>query len=74
MQFVDPNYAYPAITFSVLALVLQILSMSYLTILIFAGAKLAAYFSGRYKITAACVSAVGILFCGFGLKLASSTL
>lgn len=74
VQFVDPNYAYPALTFSILALVLQILSMSYLTVLIFAGAKLAAYFNYRYKITAACVGAVGILFCGFGLKLASSTL
>ena len=74
VQFVDPAYPYPAITFTVLAIVLQIISMSYLTILIFSGAKLATYFSHRYKFTACCVAAVGLLFCGFGLKLATSTL
>ncbi|NNH27769.1 leucine efflux protein LeuE [Acinetobacter terrestris] len=74
VQFVDPAYPYPAITFTALALVLQIISMSYLTVLIFSGAKLATYFTQRYKVTASCVAAVGILFCGFGLKLATSTL
>lgn len=74
VQFVDPKYPYPAITFSTLAVILQIISMSYLTLLIFSGAKLASYFSSRYKLTAACVASVGLLFCGFGLKLATSTL
>lgn len=74
VQFVDPAYPYPAITFTTLAIVLQIISMSYLTILIFSGAKLATYFSHRYKFTACCVTAVGLLFCGFGLKLATSTM
>ena len=74
VQFVDPDYPYPAITFAALALVLQIISMSYLTVLIFSGAKLATYFTHRYKVTATCVAAVGVLFCGFGLKLATSTL
>lgn len=74
VQFVDPAYPYPAITFTVLAIVLQIISMSYLTILIFSGAKLATYFGHRYKFTACCVAAVGLLFCGFGLKLATSTM
>lgn len=74
VQFVDPAYPYPAITFTALAIVLQIISMSYLTLLIFSGAKLATYFSHRYKFTACCVASVGLLFCGFGLKLATSTL
>jgi leucine efflux protein len=74
VQFVDPDYPYPAITFTALALVLQIISMSYLTVLIFSGAKLATYFTHRYKVTATCVAAVGVLFCGFGLKLVTSTL
>lgn len=74
VQFVDPNYPYPAISFTALALVLQIISMSYLTLLIFSGAKLATYFSHRYKFTACCVATVGLLFCGFGLKLATSTM
>jgi Putative threonine efflux protein len=56
VQFVDPAYPYPAITFTALAIVLQIISMSYLTILIFSGAKLATYFSHRYKFTACCVA------------------
>ncbi len=74
VQFVDPAYPYPAITFTALAVILQIISMSYLTVLIFSGAKLASYFTSRYKVTASCVAAVGLLFCGFGLKLATSTL
>ena len=74
VQFVDPHYAYPALTFSLLAIVLQIISMSYLSILIFSGVKLAAYFNQKYKITATAVAAVGILFCAFGVKLATSTL
>lgn len=74
VQFVDPDYPYPAITFTALAVILQIISMSYLTVLIFSGAKLASYFTSRYKITASCVAAVGLLFCGFGIKLATSTL
>ena len=74
VQFVDPTYAYPALTFTALAVVLQIISMSYLTVLIFSGVKLARYFGQHYKVTAVSVLAVGILFCGFGLKLASSTL
>ena len=74
VQFVDPTYSYPAITFTALAIILQIISMSYLTVLIFSGAKLATYFSNRFRLTAICVASVGILFCGFGLKLATSTL
>ena len=74
VQFVDPNYPYPAISFAVLSVILQIMSMGYLTILIFSGVKLARYFSQHYKVTALCVLAVGLLFCGFGLKLATSTL
>lgn len=74
VQFVDPAYPYPALTFAALAVVLQIISMSYLTVLIFSGAKLASFFTHRYKLTACCVAAVGLLFCGFGLKLATSTL
>ncbi len=74
VQFVDPTYPYPAISFAVLSVILQIMSMSYLTILIFSGIKLASFFNYRYKVAATCVAAVGILFCAFGLKLASATL
>ncbi len=74
VQFVDPAYPYPALTFTLLALVLQMISMTYLSILIFSGASLAQFFVHRYRLTALCVATVALLFCGFGIKLASSSL
>ena len=74
VQFVDPHYAYPAISFAGLSIILQAISMGYLTILIFSGIKLANFFNTRFKITAIAVACVGLLFCGFGLKLATSTM
>ncbi|WP_436912760.1 leucine efflux protein LeuE [Acinetobacter schindleri] len=74
VQFVDPSYSYPALTFTILAIILQIISMSYLSILIFSGATLAQFFGHRYRLTSLCVASVAVLFCGFGLKLAASTL
>lgn len=74
VQFVDPDYPYPALSFAALSVILQIISMSYLTILIFSGVKLATFFNTRYKIAAGCVACVGLLFCAFGIKLAVSTI
>lgn len=74
VQFVEPNYAYPALSFLVLALIVQIVSFSYLTALIFSGIKLASFFRHNYKIAATGICLVGILFFGFGLRLATSTL
>ncbi|EPF80466.1 leucine export protein LeuE [Acinetobacter gyllenbergii] len=74
VQFVEPDYAYPALSFLVLALIVQIVSFSYLTALIFSGIKLASFFKHNYKIAATGICVVGILFFGFGLRLATSTL
>lgn len=74
IQFVDPAYEYPAISFTILATILQILSMSYLTLLIFSGIKLAHYFNRYYKVAASGIGIVGISFCIFGFKLATSSL
>ncbi|MEG0483440.1 MAG: leucine efflux protein LeuE [Acinetobacter sp.] len=74
VQFVDPKYPYPAISFAVLSVILQAISMAYLTILIFSGIRLANFFNRRYKVAAFSVAYVGLLFCGFGLKLATSTM
>ena len=57
-----------------LSIILQIISMAYLSILIFSGIKLASYFNRQFKVAAVAVATVGLLFCGFGLKLALSTL
>ena len=74
VQFVDPKYPYPAISFAILSVILQFISMAYLTVLIFSGIKLASFFNRRYKVAAIGVACVGLLFCGFGLKLATSTI
>ena len=74
VQFVEPNYPYPALSFTILSIILQILSMAYLTLLIFSGVKVANFFNQRYKLSAIAVATVGLLFCGFGIKLALSTM
>ena len=74
MQFVDPAYAYPALSFTILSVILQCLSMAYLTLLIFSGVKVAHYFNTRYKLSAIAVAFVGVLFGAFGLKLVLSTI
>lgn len=74
VQFVDPKYPHPAISFAILSVILQMISMAYLTALIFSGIKLASFFNRRYKVAATGVACVGLLFCGFGIKLATSTM
>ena len=74
VQFVDPNYAYPAISFTLMSVILQIISMLYLSILIFSGVRFAAFFNQRYRLTSVAVAIVGFAFLGFGIKLAFSTL
>lgn len=74
IQFVDPNYPYPAFTFTVLAIILQTLSMLYLTALIFSGVKIASFFNTRFRVAAVSVAMIGLLFCAFGIKLAFSTM
>ncbi|WP_189042561.1 leucine efflux protein LeuE [Micromonospora sonchi] len=70
IQFVDPTYPWPALSFLLLGLIAQVASALYLTALIFAGTSLAAQFGRRRRLAAGATSAVGALFIGFGLKLA----
>jgi leucine efflux protein len=69
VQFVDPGYAYPALSFVVLGALAQLASFLYLTALIFSGTKLAAAFRRRRRLTAGATSAAGALFLGFAVKL-----
>nr|WP_173166809.1 leucine efflux protein LeuE [Phytohabitans suffuscus] len=71
IQFVDPAYAYPALSFLLLGLIAQLASALYLTLLIFAGTFLAAQFRRRRRLAAGATTAAGTLFLGFGLKLAT---
>ncbi|MBL6274754.1 leucine efflux protein LeuE [Micromonospora fiedleri] len=70
IQFVDPTYPWPALSFLLLGLIAQVTSVLYLTALIFAGTFLAAQFRQRRRLSAGATTAVGALFLGFGVKLA----
>ncbi|MFI7357210.1 leucine efflux protein LeuE [Streptomyces avidinii] len=72
VQFVDPSYAYPALSFLLLGGLLQSGSLLYLTLLIFGGTRLAAAFRRRKRLSAGATSAAGVLFLGFAAKLAVS--
>ncbi|MFH7338058.1 leucine efflux protein LeuE [Streptomyces sp. KHY 26] len=69
VQFVDPAYAYPALSFAVLGAFAQAASVLYLSALIFGGTRLAAAFRRRKRLSATATSAAGALFLGFAVKL-----
>ena len=69
VQFVDPGYAYPALSFVVLGAFAQLASFLYLSALIFGGTRLAAAFRRRRRLAAGATSAAGALFLGFAVKL-----
>ncbi|MFF9337442.1 leucine efflux protein LeuE [Streptomyces albogriseolus] len=73
VQFVDPAYAYPALSFVVLGALAQIASVLYLSALIFAGTRLAAAFRRRRWLSAGATSAAGALFLGFAAKLSTAS-
>ncbi|MFE0425377.1 leucine efflux protein LeuE [Streptomyces sp. NPDC058953] len=72
VQFVDPAYSYPALSFAVLGGLAQIASALYLTLLIFTGTHLAEAFRRRRRLSAGATSAAGALFLGFAVKLSLS--
>ncbi|WP_436992958.1 leucine efflux protein LeuE [Streptomyces sp. enrichment culture] len=71
VQFVDPAYPYPALSFVVLGTLAQVASVLYLSLLIFAGTHLAAAFRTRRRLSATATSAAGALFLGFAAKLST---
>ncbi len=73
VQFVDPGYAYPALSFLLLGTLLQLASFAYLSVLIFGGTRLAAAFRRRKRLSATATSAPGVLFLGFAAKLSLSS-
>ncbi|GAA3593107.1 leucine efflux protein LeuE [Nonomuraea rosea] len=74
IQFVDPAYATPALSFLILGAVIQVFSFLYLTALIFGGTYLAAQFRRHKRLSAGLTSGVGAVFLGFGAKLATTSL
>ena len=74
IQFVDPAYEHPALSFFILGVVLQIISMIYLSALILGGALLAQTFSRQKRLSSLLNGAVGLIFVGFGVRLATASL
>ncbi|GGT59186.1 leucine efflux protein LeuE [Streptomyces purpureus] len=72
VQFVDPAYPHPALSFTLLAGVYQVISVSYVTVLILAGTYLSAQFRRRRRLSAGLTSGAGALFLGFAAKLATT--
>ena len=72
VQFVDPTYAWPALSYLVLGAILQICSMVYLSTLIFVGDRLARAFRERRRLAAAGNGLVGAVMIAFAAKLATS--
>ncbi|WDZ87565.1 leucine efflux protein LeuE [Micromonospora cathayae] len=73
IQFVEPTYPWPALSFLALGLIVQVTSALYLTALIFAGTFLATQFRTRRRLTATATTGVAALFLGFSLKLATAS-
>ena len=74
VQFLDPTYAYPVLSFLLLAAILQVCSLLYLSALIFGGTYLAAQFRRRRRLASGLTAGVGAIFIGFGIRLATASL
>lgn len=73
VQFVDPAYAHPALSFVLLGALANAASALYLSALIFGGTRLAAAFRRRKRLSAGATTAAGALFLGFAVKLTLSS-
>ncbi|SFF44156.1 leucine efflux protein [Actinacidiphila alni] len=69
VQFVDPDYAHPALSFLVLGAWAQLFSITYLSLLIFGGSYLAAAFRRRRRLAAGLSAGAAGVFLGFAAKL-----
>ncbi len=74
VMFVDPGYPYHAVPFLVLGCILQLVSFSYLSMLVFVGTHLVFWFGEHKKLGIIAIAAVGLLFIGFGLRLLTASL
>lgn len=69
VQFVDPAYAHPFLSFFILAIILQILSVSYQSVMVFAGKNLSHKFSQSPRLIIVSMSLTGFIFIGFAINL-----
>lgn len=69
VQFVEPTYPHPLVSFLVLAVILQIISFSYLSVMVFSGKNLSRRFSQSPRLIIASMSLTGLIFIGFAINL-----
>lgn len=69
VQFVEPTYPNPLLSFLILAIILQLISFLYLNVLIVLGEKLATAFAKQRALASVAMVLVGILFIGFAVNL-----
>ncbi|WP_410499199.1 leucine efflux protein LeuE [Chitinibacter sp. S2-10] len=69
-QFVDPHYPHVWQSFAALGVIVQLVSMVYLSTLILAGSALSRRFSGVVWLKTLLNKLIGTLFVSFGLRLA----
>lgn len=69
VQFVDPGYGTPALSFLVLGVIAQLASATYLSMLILSGDRLAGAFRRSRRMSAAATSGVAAVFLAFAVKL-----
>ena len=74
VQFLRPGSPTPLLDFLVLATTMQVLSMLYLSALIFSGRALAQRFRQHRRTAGGLTGIVGTVFVGFGVKLAAASL
>ena len=70
VQFIDPAFDNPAISYTILALILECFSMAWMTLLITAGADLLKFFGRRPSVAKLGNTAMGSMFLLFASKLA----
>ena len=69
VQFVDPVYPHPFLSFFILAVILQMISLGYQSIMVFSGKNLAHKFSQSPKLIIVSMSLTGLIFIGFAINL-----
>jgi leucine efflux protein len=74
VQFVDPGYPNPLVPFLILAITVQICSLTYLATLIYAGHQLAESFRKKRRLKAVSGGSVGTAFLAFAAQLALASI
>ncbi len=74
VQFVNPTYPRPVLSFGILGAVIQSFDLLYLSALVLGGRVMAQQFHRRRRLAATVVFAAGTVFVGFAVRLATASL